>query len=212
MLEGPKDAIFCGNAAYLAVAVVIGTAFVASATGFTNGIIDPPLAVFVGSDELGPGFHMIADKPHAFRPVSAPPLLWNFAITAVASNFMLVLPAAQVKKHFRRRRGRIICDTAILVRIRDLLAQERRGWGTRIPNRTGSGSWSEAPGSPLPPAVRFVPSERQIQPSAGDHPALTTMSLGVPPMIMLELRDRSTNDNGPVAEATGPLVRDISRG
>ncbi|MCP2316528.1 hypothetical protein APR12_001865 [Nocardia amikacinitolerans] len=40
------------------------------------------------------------------------------------------------------------------------------------------------PGSPLPPVVRFVPSERQFQPNARKHPAFTGMSLGVPRLVM----------------------------
>lgn len=51
MLKGFRDFILRGNIIELAVAVVIGTAFVALITQFTESFITPLIAVFTGPTE-----------------------------------------------------------------------------------------------------------------------------------------------------------------
>ncbi|ASF11564.1 MULTISPECIES: large conductance mechanosensitive channel protein MscL [Nocardia] len=129
MLKGFKDFLFRGNVVDLAVAVVIGTAFVAIVTAFTNGIVNPILAVFGGSNELGLGFQLVADKPATFVQVG--PIITaaiNFAIIAAVLYFVLVLPATHVKKKFSKEAVEL-SDTELLIQIRDLLAEGQRSAG-----------------------------------------------------------------------------------
>ncbi|MEV6430904.1 large conductance mechanosensitive channel protein MscL [Nocardia sp. NPDC051463] len=129
MLKGFKDFLFRGNVIDLAVAVVIGTAFVAIVTAFSNGIINPILAVFGGNDELGLGFRLVADKPATYVQVG--PIITaalNFLIIATVLYFVLVLPAMHAKK----RRGSSeteLTDSDVLRQIRDLLAEGRDSTG-----------------------------------------------------------------------------------
>ncbi|WP_067845431.1 large conductance mechanosensitive channel protein MscL [Nocardia lijiangensis] len=132
MLKGFKDFMLRGNVVDLAVAVIIGTAFVAIVTAFTDGIINPVLAVFGGTDELGLGFHLVADKPATFVQVG--PIITafiNFALIAAVLYFVLVLPAAQMKKRYGGAVEEPLSDTEILVQIRDLLAEGRESAGGR---------------------------------------------------------------------------------
>ncbi|MFQ6331963.1 large conductance mechanosensitive channel protein MscL [Nocardia sp. CWNU-33] len=125
MLKGFKDFLFRGNVIDLAVAVVIGTAFVAIVTAFTNGIINPILAVFGGNDELGLGFRLVADKPATFVQVG--PIITaalNFLIIATVLYFVLVLPAIHAKKRWGSSETELT-DSDVLRQIRDLLAE---GW------------------------------------------------------------------------------------
>ncbi|MEU0873581.1 large conductance mechanosensitive channel protein MscL [Nocardia brasiliensis] len=129
MLKGFKDFLFRGNVVDLAVAVVIGTAFVAIVTAFTNGIVNPILAVFGGSNELGLGFQLVADKPATFVQVG--PIITaaiNFVIIAAVLYFVLVLPATHVKKKFSKEAVEL-SDTELLIQIRDLLAEGQRSAG-----------------------------------------------------------------------------------
>ncbi|WP_433576815.1 large conductance mechanosensitive channel protein MscL [Nocardia brasiliensis] len=129
MFKGFKDFLFRGNVVDLAVAVVIGTAFVAIVTAFTNGIVNPILAVFGGSNELGLGFQLVADKPATFVQVG--PIITaaiNFVIIAAVLYFVLVLPATHVKKKFSKEAVEL-SDTELLIQIRDLLAEGQRSAG-----------------------------------------------------------------------------------
>ncbi|MEV6555935.1 large conductance mechanosensitive channel protein MscL [Nocardia sp. NPDC051756] len=129
MLKGFKDFLFRGNVVDLAVAVVIGTAFVAIVTAFTNGIVNPILAVFGGNNELGLGFQLVADKPATFVQVG--PIITaaiNFVIIAVVLYLVLVLPALHVKKRFSKEAVEL-SDTELLIQIRDLLAEGQRSAG-----------------------------------------------------------------------------------
>ncbi|WP_069161637.1 large conductance mechanosensitive channel protein MscL [Nocardia altamirensis] len=129
MLKGFKDFLFRGNVVDLAVAVVIGTAFVAIVTAFTNGIINPILAVFGGSNELGLGFQLVADKPATFVQVG--PIITaalNFVIIAAVLYFVLVLPATHVKKRVSPEAAEL-SDTEVLIQIRDLVAAGQRSAG-----------------------------------------------------------------------------------
>lgn len=131
MLKGFKEFLLRGNVVDLAVAVVIGTAFVAIVTAFTNGIINPILAVFGDSNEPSLGFRLVADKPATFVQVG--PIITaalNFVIIAAVLYFILVLPALHAKK----RRGASdtpLTDSEVLVQIRDLLAEGQHSAGGR---------------------------------------------------------------------------------
>ncbi|WP_433601320.1 large conductance mechanosensitive channel protein MscL [Nocardia sp. CA-135953] len=132
MLKGFKDFLLRGNVVDLAVAVVIGTAFVAIVTAFTNGIINPILAIFGERDDLGLGFQLIADKPATFVQVG--PLITaaiNFVVIAAVLYFVLVLPALHAKKRFGTTSDTELSDSEVLIEIRDLLSDSQRSAGGR---------------------------------------------------------------------------------
>ncbi|MEV6070317.1 large conductance mechanosensitive channel protein MscL [Nocardia sp. NPDC052001] len=127
MLKGFKDFLLRGNVVDLAVAVVIGTAFVAVVTAFSNGVINPLLAVFGGSNELGLGFQLVADKPATF--VAIGPIITaalDFLIIAALLYFILVVPATKAKARWGSTETPL-SDNEVLVQIRDLLAEGRNG-------------------------------------------------------------------------------------
>ncbi|MEV0331654.1 large conductance mechanosensitive channel protein MscL [Nocardia sp. NPDC050717] len=129
MLKGFKDFLLRGNVIDLAVAVVMGTAFVAIVTAFTNGIVNPLLAVFGGSNEVGLGFQLVADKPATFIEVG--PIITagiNFLLIAAILYFVLVLPAASAKKRFSKEDEKL-SDSEVLLQIRDLLADQHNSAG-----------------------------------------------------------------------------------
>jgi large conductance mechanosensitive channel len=135
MLKGFKDFLLRGNVVDLAVAVVIGTAFVAIVTAFTNGIINPLLAVLGGTSELGLGFRIVSDKPATFIAVG--PIITaaiNFLIIAAILYFVVVLPATRLKKRYGTRSAEDT-EVELLTEIRDLLTES---------NRSGSGGHHES--------------------------------------------------------------------
>jgi len=132
MLKGFKEFLLRGNVVDLAVAVVIGTAFVAIVTAFTNGIINPILAVFGERDDLGLGFQLVADRPATFVQVG--PIITaaiNFVVIAAVLYFVLVLPALHAKKRFGTTPDTKLSDSEVLIQIRDLLSDSQRSAGGR---------------------------------------------------------------------------------
>ncbi|MCX4097087.1 large conductance mechanosensitive channel protein MscL [Nocardia sp. alder85J] len=126
MLKGFRDFLLRGNVIELAVAVVMGTAFVAIVTAFTTGIINPLLAMFGGTGELGLGFRLISDKPATFIAVG--PIitaLLNFLVIALLVYFLVVMPANRAKARWGGGVGDGATDNELLHDIRDLLADER---------------------------------------------------------------------------------------
>ncbi|MGS2806806.1 large conductance mechanosensitive channel protein MscL [Nocardia sp. MW-W600-9] len=124
MLKGFKDFLLRGNVIDLAVAVVMGTAFVAIVTAFTTGIVNPLLAVFGESNEMGLGIQLVADKPATFIAIG--PIITagiNFLLIAMILYFVLVLPASMAKKRFSKADEKL-SETELLIQIRDLLAEQ----------------------------------------------------------------------------------------
>ncbi|WP_067710451.1 large conductance mechanosensitive channel protein MscL [Nocardia yamanashiensis] len=127
MFKGFKEFLMRGNVIDLAVAVVMGTAFVAIVTAFSDGVINPLLAVFGGTNPLGLGFQLVADKPATF--VAIGPIITaalNFAIIAALLYFIVVLPATHAKKRWGATDDSLT-DNELLREIRDLLAQNSGG-------------------------------------------------------------------------------------
>ncbi|MFC6014178.1 large conductance mechanosensitive channel protein MscL [Nocardia lasii] len=125
MLKGFKDFLLRGNVVDLAVAVVIGTAFVAIVTAFSDGVINPVLAVFGGSNDLGLGFQLVADKPATFIEIG--PIITaviNFILIAAILYFVLVAPATMARKRYSPGTEKLT-DNELLLQIRDLLAEQR---------------------------------------------------------------------------------------
>ncbi|MFC9893585.1 large conductance mechanosensitive channel protein MscL [Nocardia sp. NPDC127579] len=126
MLKGFKDFIFRGNVLDLAVAVVIGSAFTAIVSSFTDGVIKPLLAVFGGTSELGWGFELVSGKPATFVQLGTiVGAVIDFLLIAAVVYFVLVHPANRVMARFSSKEA-AVTEIALLTEIRDLLAAERR--------------------------------------------------------------------------------------
>ncbi|MEU0539466.1 large conductance mechanosensitive channel protein MscL [Nocardia sp. NPDC005978] len=125
MLKGFKEFLLRGNVVDLAVAVVLGTAFVAIVTAFSEGVINPLLAMFGGTNPIGLGFQLIADKPATF--VAIGPIITaglNFLIIATLLYFVLVVPATRAKARWGNADD-ALTEIDLLHQIRDLLAEDR---------------------------------------------------------------------------------------
>ncbi len=141
MLQGFKDFIMRGNIVDLAIAVVIGTAFVALVTAFTESFINPLLAATGGADSIGLGFQLIGDNPGTFIDIgSFITAIITFLITAAVVYFAIVVPMKKIQE--RRARGQepepeaVPEDVLLLQEIRDLLA----GRGTTASDTAHNGA------------------------------------------------------------------------
>ena len=129
MLQGFKEFIMRGNVIDLAVAVVIGGAFTAIVTAFSNNLINPMIAALGGSDVSGLGFHIIADNPATFLDFGAViTAAINFLLIAAVVYFVIVAPMNKLNELAARRRGikedaeePAPSDVELLTEIRDLL-------------------------------------------------------------------------------------------
>ncbi|TMM31747.1 MAG: large conductance mechanosensitive channel protein MscL [Actinobacteria bacterium] len=101
MLRGFKDFIMRGNVIDLAVGIVIGAAFTAVVTGFTNSLINPIIHRVGGGGEFGGkvkiGGGQVLDWGAFINAVI------TFLITAAVLYFFFVLPMNKLEE--RRRRG-----------------------------------------------------------------------------------------------------------
>jgi large conductance mechanosensitive channel len=127
MLKGFKDFLMRGNVIDLAVAVVMGTAFVAIVTAFTNGIVNPILAVFGGNGDRSLGFRLVSDKPATYVEVGdIITACINFAVIAAVLYFVLVLPYTHAKNRWGNGSEEKKTEVELLAEIRDLLETERK--------------------------------------------------------------------------------------
>ncbi|MEV7039200.1 large-conductance mechanosensitive channel protein MscL [Amycolatopsis sp. NPDC051061] len=135
MFKGFKDFLMRGNVVDLAVAVVIGSAFTAIVTAFTNGLIKPLISTIGGTDAAkGLGYQIFDNNEATFldfgNVINA---VINFVLVAAVVYFVIVLPVKHVQE--RRKRGQEPgpaepTDVELLIEIRDLLrAQAQRDNG-----------------------------------------------------------------------------------
>ncbi|MFI7115861.1 large-conductance mechanosensitive channel protein MscL [Amycolatopsis sp. NPDC049868] len=132
MFKGFKDFLMRGNVVDLAVAVVIGAAFTAIVTAFTNGLIKPLINAIGGSDAAkGLGFNILSENDATFMDFGGViNAAINFVLVAAVVYFVIVLPVKHVQE--RRKRGEEAgpaepTDVELLTEIRDLLrAQQNR--------------------------------------------------------------------------------------
>ena len=131
MLEGFKKFIMRGNVMELAVAVIIGTAFTAIVTAFTDGIVNPLLAAVGGSPDVGLGFHIREGNDATFVDLgSVITAAINFLIIAAVIYFIMIMPMNKLAEINARRKGiepeeAVATETELLAEIRDLLAEQR---------------------------------------------------------------------------------------
>jgi len=126
MLKGFKDFIMRGNVVDLAVGVVIGAAFTAVVTGFTNSFLKPLIDVFSGGGDVGGKFKVNGvDFPYSTF-INA---LITFLLTAAVIYFFVVFPLNKLAE--RRARGEEPPPSApseevkLLTEIRDALLSGR---------------------------------------------------------------------------------------
>lgn len=129
MIQGFKDFLLRGNIVDLAVAVVIGTAFTALVTKFTESFINPLIASTGSTDAgMGLGFSIRggAAKSATFIDIGGfVNGVITFVITAAVVYFFVVVPMKKVNE--RRAQGKEpepegpSEDIALLREIRDAL-------------------------------------------------------------------------------------------
>lgn len=135
MLKGFKDFILRGNVVELAVAVVIGTAFTAIVTAFTNHLINPLIASLGGADVSGLGFHIRSGNEATFLDFGAViTAALNFIIIAAVVYFILVAPMNKLNEMAAKRKdiqeeedAPASIEAELLEEIRDLLKNQRNG-------------------------------------------------------------------------------------
>jgi len=127
MLRGFKEFILRGNILDLAVAVAIGTAFLALVAAFTNSFINPLLAAAGGADNIGLGFYVRDGNAETFVDIGAfITAVITFLITAAVVYLAVVVPMTNALE--RRARGQdpepeaVPEDVLLLREIRDQLA------------------------------------------------------------------------------------------
>ncbi|WP_051637035.1 large-conductance mechanosensitive channel protein MscL [Rhodococcus sp. UNC363MFTsu5.1] len=122
MLKGFKEFLLRGNVLDLAVAVVVGAAFTAIVTAFTENIVNPLVASLGGSNEMGFGFQ-ITDSPETFVNLGAVlSAVINFVLIAAVVYFVLIVPFNSVKERFMTEQEKEATDIELLTEIRNLLA------------------------------------------------------------------------------------------
>jgi large conductance mechanosensitive channel len=122
VLKGFKEFLLRGNVLDLAVAVVVGAAFTAIVTAFTENIVNPLVASLGGSNDMGFGFQ-ITDSPETFVNVGAVlSAVINFVLIAAVVYFVLIVPFNSVKERFMTEEEKEATDIELLTEIRNLLA------------------------------------------------------------------------------------------
>lgn len=130
MIQGFKAFIMRGNVVDLAVAVVIGAAFGAVVTAFTDKIIQPLIAALGGGESIGWGIQLgTQGNPKTFIDIGALITAFiNFLIVAAVVYFLVVLPMLKLAE--RRKAAEEPAappapaeDVVLLGEIRDLLKQ-----------------------------------------------------------------------------------------
>jgi large conductance mechanosensitive channel len=124
-LSGFKKFLLRGNVVDLAVAVVIGTAFTAVVTSFSESFLTPLIALLSGGGELGGSF-WIGEQEFTWGAFLSKVI--TFVLTAAIVYFVVVLP---VHKVLERMKDEPVVPAAaptqveLLIEIRDLLRAQQ---------------------------------------------------------------------------------------
>jgi len=112
MFKGFRDFVFRGNVIDLAVAVIIGGAFVAITNSLVKDIINPFIAAIIGKPDFSAivwhlSFHpAIAGQPDANAGVIQIGLFLNsviaFILQAAVVYFVIVLPTQKILAHMKK--------------------------------------------------------------------------------------------------------------
>ncbi len=125
MIKGFKDFLLRGNVVDLAVAVVIGAAFTAVVTSFTESFLRPLIGLVGGGGATGGSFEV---NGQVFTGGDFLNALITFALTAAVLYLAVVLPMKVLLE--RRKRGEEAgpvgpTQVDLLVEIRDLLRAQQ---------------------------------------------------------------------------------------
>ncbi len=125
MLKGFKDFILKGNVLDLAVAVVIGAAFTAIVTAFTEHIVQPLIAsIGGGKDVQGLAWQIVDGNDKTIVDLGAViTAAINFLLVAAVVYFILIMPYERLKARFAPEKASED-QVDVLVEIRDLLAAQ----------------------------------------------------------------------------------------
>lgn len=129
MIKGFKDFLLRGNVIELAVAVVIGVAFNAVVTAFSDNIINPIIAAMGGANVNGLAIELVPGNTESVLNIGAVlAALINFLIVAAVVYFLFIAPYKIIEE--RRKRGLEVgpaepTDVEVLKEIRDLLAAQQ---------------------------------------------------------------------------------------
>jgi large conductance mechanosensitive channel len=127
MLKGFKDFIMRGNVVDLAVGIVIGAAFTAVVTSFTNAFLKPLIQLLGGDTSASAGTWEVGDV--VFDYASFVNAVITFLLTAAVLYFLVVFPLNKLAE--RRRRGEEPPPAApseevrLLTEIRDALVRQQ---------------------------------------------------------------------------------------
>jgi large conductance mechanosensitive channel len=176
MFKGFKDFLLRGNVIDLSVAVVMGAAFGAIVTAFTDKLVRPLLNAITPPTSPGLSAQLVPGKASTtidFAGVIT--ALINFVVIASVVYFVIVLPMKTVQD--RRKRGEESgpaepADVALLKEIRDLLSSRAgatEGPGGGIDDGAGglAGTTEEEPELFTQPST----TARHQAPESGSGPA-----------------------------------------
>ena len=138
MLKGFKDFLLRGNVVELAVAVVIGTAFTALITAFTESFLLPLIGLIAGGGVKG-GTLTVNEQDFTFGAFGN--ALITFVLTAAVLYFVVVLPMKAITE--RRMRGEEAgpvepTQVELLAEIRDLLRAQQDAGPGNLPGGPGT--------------------------------------------------------------------------
>ncbi|MBX9921528.1 MAG: large-conductance mechanosensitive channel protein MscL [Mycolicibacterium frederiksbergense] len=120
MIKGFKEFLLRGNIVDLAIAVVIGTAFTALVTNFTDSIIQPLINRIGAGGESDYGVLRIpigGDQTIDLNVLLSGAI--NFVLIAAVVYFLIVLPYSKLRK---KQEETVEAEVVLLTEIRDLLA------------------------------------------------------------------------------------------
>ena len=128
MLKGFKDFLLKGNVLDLAVAVVVGAAFTAIVTAFTDHVVQPLIASIGGGKDVKGLTWQIREGVEGTTidlgaVISA---AINFVLVAAVVYFLLIMPYTKLKERFEEPVASED-EVDVLVQIRDILATQTAG-------------------------------------------------------------------------------------
>lgn len=127
MIKGFKEFMMRGNIIDLATAVVIGTAFTALVTAFTDAIITPLIARIGADKESSIGLLKIPLGAEQYVDLNLVVSAFiNFFLIAVVVYFVIVLPYNTLRKRGEVEPAEVVSESEVelLIEIRDLLAAQ----------------------------------------------------------------------------------------
>ncbi|MYR06465.1 large conductance mechanosensitive channel protein MscL [Gordonia sp. SID5947] len=179
MLKGFKEFILKGNVVELATAVIIGGAFTAIVTAFTNSIIQPLLnSIPSGSNPTkGLGFQ-ITDNPSTFVDLGALiTAIINFLIIAAVVYFLIVVPYNKLAELGGYGKKSEVSEVSLLSEIRDLLDPE----GTSKAKNAAESELPDHLQDPAGPPGNAGATQRLSTPPPAEAPAPTQQAPTSPP-------------------------------